>query len=191
MAERALTVWENTDNWLNCAQVARMLRVNQATLSKHIQRGHISYVKLGLGKGILLLPPVEILRLAAAYGRVKPEEVKRDLARIVATRNNVTEEELVEGLDQLSKGASPVSSDISQARSAQEGNVMGKSTHRGDVREVDLGRMRPERANRDDIPAESTVRSFDSIRPVKRHVVIETRGAKEVDLGRMRPGRKY
>lgn len=190
-AERALAVWENADNWLNCSQVARILHVNQATLSKHIRKGRVASVRLGLGKGIVLIPPAEIVRLAAAYGRVQPETLKRDLARTVVTKIDLTEEELIEGLNKLPEVALLHSPDPTRKQTDHEDNKMRKVRHKGDIHEVDLGRMRPQRAHRDDVPTGSMVRSLESVRPMKRHLVIETRGAKEVDMGRMRPGKKY
>jgi hypothetical protein len=56
---------------------------------------------------------------------------------------------------------------------------------------VDVGRRKPQVAHQEDIPTTKALRAYDSIRPMKRNIVIEKRSVKEIDMGRRKPGSKF
>ena len=191
VADRTVSIWEDINNWPNCSQAARLIGVNQATLSRQIKEGRVSGRRSGFGKGVLLLSPAEVLRVAMIYGRVPLDDLKRSLASTTATKLGLTQpdemppkeliEELVAGLERLPIDEStPIT---------MQGTTMQSAVKANSNRATDPRRMQPRRVRRGEIPTADTLRALDSIRPMKRRVEIVP--AKVIDLGRKQPGRKY
>lgn len=78
--------WTDVTVWPSLSDVAAMLRLNKATLSRHAQRGHLVSQALGLGRSKRVVPPGEVLRLGELYQRVPRAVLTHELAAFVAAR---------------------------------------------------------------------------------------------------------
>lgn len=72
--------------WPNLSQAAGIVGLTKGTLSKQAHAGHIEYRVLGLGRGLLVLPPAEILRLGNRYQRVPAATLVARLSDFFAPR---------------------------------------------------------------------------------------------------------
>jgi hypothetical protein len=153
--------------WPNLAQTARLLDVDRSTLTKQAHAGHVRHVKLGLGRGQLVVPPAEVLRLAAVYRRVSITEVRRNLAREMAAHTTSSEEAFLHALERLERSSTTTEPPV-----------------------IDLGRLRPRRVHADDLPPADLLEAIDRRRPRQPRMETSEPDPPVVDLGRLRPVRR-
>lgn len=82
-------VWEDQAVWPNFSEVAAMLELSKATLSKQAQNGRIAFSVLGFGQGRHVVPPREVLRLSRVYRRAPLSVVQERLALYLSARTAV------------------------------------------------------------------------------------------------------
>lgn len=177
---RDVALLEREGAWTNLAQTARLLGVDRSTLSKHAQAGHVHCVKVGLGRGQLVVPPREVLRLARVYRRVPIQEVQQKLAHEVAVHTFSDEEAVMHALEQL-QGRNEWTEGESAARAVDQAAAAPV---------INLGRLRPRRAREEDVPAAGFLEAIDRRHPRQPQIRVTDPNPPVIDLGRLRPGRR-
>ncbi len=82
-------VWEDQAVWPNFSEVASMLDLSKATLSKQARNGRVAFSVLGFGQGRHVVPPREVLRLSRVYRRAPLSVVQERLAIYLSSRTAV------------------------------------------------------------------------------------------------------
>lgn len=196
-------VLERESAWLNLAGAARLLSVNRSTLSKQAQAGRVRHVRLGLGRGEIRVSPAEVLRLASVYQRVSLDAVRRALARELASRLSVSENELLTSLEGLSTSVTvaprvatksrPQHRSVSRAQRGARVSVPARRRGRR-VKEppvVDLGWLEPRLATVGEMASSELVRALDALRPQKLDVRIVDSEPETISLGDLQPGERF
>jgi len=80
--------WDDVTSWPSLSDVAAMLQVHKATISRHAQRGRVASRAVGLGRARRVIPPAEVLRLGRLYQRVSMGDLEHRLAAFVALRTS-------------------------------------------------------------------------------------------------------
>jgi len=91
-------VWEDEAVWPNFSEVASILSLSKATISKQARNGRIAFSVLGFGRGNHIVSPREVLRLGRVYHRTPLPVVQERLARHLASRTAVDADALLNEL---------------------------------------------------------------------------------------------
>jgi hypothetical protein len=203
MKAQKVALLDRETAWINLAQTARLLGVDRSTLSKQAQAGNVRCVKVGLGRGQLVVSPVEVLRLASVYRRVPLKEVKQKLAREMAVHTVSDEGAVMRALEQLHLSGTEAPVPLYQQEDDVITIVPTRTAERADKESlativdpsvttpvIDLGRLRPRRVPEDDVPSEGLLQAIDARRPRQPQLEMVTLNPTVVDLGRPRPGKR-
>ena len=82
-------VWEDEAVWPSFSEVASILSLSKATISKQARNGRIAFSILGFGRGRHVVAPREVLRLGHVYRRAPLSVVQERLAAHLASRATV------------------------------------------------------------------------------------------------------
>ena len=91
-------VWEDEAAWPSFSEVASILSLSKATISKQARNGRIAFLVLGFGRGKHIVSPREVLRLGRVYQRAPLPVVQERLARHLASRTAVAADVLLDKL---------------------------------------------------------------------------------------------
>jgi len=91
-------VWKDEAVWPNFSEVASILSLSKATISKQARNGRIAFLVLGFGRGKHIVSPQEVLRLGRVYHRAPLPVVQERLARHLASRTAVAADVLLDEL---------------------------------------------------------------------------------------------
>ncbi|TAK30655.1 MAG: hypothetical protein EPO21_19110 [Chloroflexota bacterium] len=199
---QAADVLRNRAKWPTLSKTARLIQVHPSTLNKQVTEGRIRYVRLGLGRGTLHVPPVEVLRLAEAFGRTTVENVRSNLAHEVAKGSSLDEAVILQELVNLC--SSPEEGVLGTLRPS------GIDTQRGDaetndadlqlssgtpvrrvVRREDRRDIPPLPATEGDIPTVATVRNIHSAQAMPLEGTVRKRGVRATRKAEIYPGMQF
>lgn len=199
---QAANVLKNRAKWPTLSKAAKLIQVHPSTLNKQVTEGRIRCVRLGLGRGTLHVPPVEVLRLAEVFGRTTVESVRTALAHEVAMASSFDEAAILQELVDMHNA--PEEEELATlqpngigarsgntAASNSEFQLSGSTPMHGVIKRTDRRSIPPLPAIKGDIPTLATVRNIQAGQPIPLEATVKKRGIKATRKVKIYPGMKF
>lgn len=188
--------------WITLGETARLVGVDRSTLSKQARAGRVRCVRVGLGRGQLVVSPAEVLRLAGLYRRVPMKEVQSKLAHELAVKTHQSDEAISQTLARLDilevvaaartrrKEAEDVTGSFQPWTDEPSESLVATTSASAPTTSIYLGRLRPRRVADTDLPSVDLLRALDLRRPRPPEPRIVGSPPATLDFGKLWPGRR-